>query len=81
MPGGVPWTKDQALSVREALGAYTTGVASQLANPELLGSLEPGQPAEFVVLSHNPFELKDQELFAMRILGTNAKARPFTKSN
>jgi predicted amidohydrolase YtcJ len=81
LPGGVPWTKDQALTAREALNAYTTGVASQLANPELLGSLDLGQPAEFVVLSHNPFELSDEDLFQIRVLGTNAKGRPFIKSN
>jgi predicted amidohydrolase YtcJ len=79
LPGGESWIKEQALTVREALNAYTSGVTAQLAKPELSGTLETGQPAEFVVLSGNPFDLHDREIFELNVVATNSLGNPFTK--
>jgi predicted amidohydrolase YtcJ len=81
LPGGNSWTKDQALTIRESLNAYTSGVCAQLSKPAMSGTLEEGQPAEFVVLTENPFELKAQGLFKLIVLATNTKSNPFTKLN
>jgi predicted amidohydrolase YtcJ len=81
LPGGTSWSKDQALTIGEALSAYTTGVAAQLCKPGILGSLEAGQPAEFIVLNINPFELTEAELFELRVVGMNSTGQTFTKTN
>jgi predicted amidohydrolase YtcJ len=80
-PGGKSWTKQQALSIREALTAYTSGVSSQLSISDNFGTLQDGQHAEFVVLSANPFETSDQQLFDLKVLGTSTRANPLTKTN
>ena len=79
LPGGESWVKEQALTVREALKSYTSGVAAQLAKPELSGTLEAGQAAEFVVLSGNPFDLKDQGIFGLSVVAANTLRSPLTK--
>jgi predicted amidohydrolase YtcJ len=79
LPGGNSWIKEQALTIREALAAYTSGVAAQLSKTGLSGTLEDGQAAEFIVLSRNPFELNDQEIFEVRVVATNSVGTPFTK--
>lgn len=79
LPGGESWMKEQALTVREALTAYTSGVAAQFARPGLTGTLEDDQPAEFVVLSGNPFDLNDQGIFGLNVVAANSMRSPLTK--
>lgn len=79
LPGGESWMKEQALTVREALTAYTSGVAVQFARPGLTGTLEDDQPAEFVVLSGNPFDLNDQGIFGLNVVAANSMRSPLTK--
>lgn len=81
LPGGVSWTKHQALTTREALVAYTSGVCQQLAESRRTGTLETGQPAEFVVLSANPFEISEPELFGLRVLATSLNRVPLLEVN
>lgn len=79
LPGGESWMKEQALTVREALTAYTSGVAAQFARPGLTGTLEDDQPAEFIVLSGNPFDLNDQGIFGLNVVAANSMRSPLTK--
>ena len=48
-PGG--WMADQRLSREEALRSFTLGAAYAAHVEPMLGSLEPGKLADFVVLS------------------------------
>jgi predicted amidohydrolase YtcJ len=77
LPEGKPWMKSQALSVAEALRAYTSGVCAQFGHAAT-GTLEAGQPGEFVVLSHDPFNLDDANLFELTVLATSSAAQPLT---
>ena len=79
LPGGSSWTKHQAVTVAEALISYTSAVLSQIAHPQRTGTLNDGQPAEFVVLSSNPFELAESELFELRVTDTSTPANPLTQ--
>ena len=79
LPGGTPWSKEQALTVAEALSAYTSGSAKQVSNSSRQGLLTAGSPAEFVVLSANPFEVAEQELFDIRVIGINLPNEPLTE--
>jgi predicted amidohydrolase YtcJ len=71
LPGGSSWTLEQALTVRESLNAYTNGVARQLSGSTHQGTLFDSQPAEFVVLSANPFELPKSQLFDLKVIQVN----------
>jgi predicted amidohydrolase YtcJ len=76
LPGGRSWSIEQALTVREALCAYTSGVAAQLSNSTETGTLFNGDTAEFVLLNANPFELHGQDLFDLRVVATSTPDAP-----
>ncbi|MCX8528833.1 MAG: amidohydrolase, partial [Rhodoluna sp.] len=79
LQGGPGWSLGQALNIGEALAAYTSGSASQISCGQRNGLLKAGSPAEFVILSANPFVLESQALFDLQVIGTSSKSRPFTK--
>jgi len=62
-------TPDEALSLEEALHAYTAGSAEVLME-EGLGSLEEGKLADFVVVSDDPFEVGEKDLRRIKVLET-----------
>ncbi len=76
LPGGRGWALDQALSVREALNAYTAGVALQVSNGVRTGTIFVDEPAEFLVLSRNPLAVSPEQLFDIQILGVNTSRNP-----
>jgi predicted amidohydrolase YtcJ len=76
LPGGESWIKEQALNVREALTAYTSGVSAQLSKTGLAGTLEAGQSAEFVVLSGNPLSSEDSALFDISVVDVSTMLTP-----
>ena len=76
LPGGASWAKEQALGVAEALTAYTVGSVRQISNSTRHGRLVVGEAAEFVVLSANPFEVGEKELFGIRVVGVNLPNEP-----
>src|SRR5881628_1372464 len=61
---------DEAMSVAEALEAYTLGAARAAGIDAVAGSLEPGKRADLLVLSSNPLACAPTELPAIRILET-----------
>jgi predicted amidohydrolase YtcJ len=67
LPGGASWTIEQAVPVKEALNAYTNGVAAQLSNSARSGTLFPGDRAEFITLSQSPFEVPAARLFEIEV--------------
>jgi predicted amidohydrolase YtcJ len=70
LPGQPGWALSQAISIREALSSYTSGVKQQLYPFGGLGLLTDGECAEFVVLNINPFTASKSELFELRVLET-----------
>src|SRR5437867_851420 len=60
----------EAMSVAEALEAYTLGAARAAGIDAVAGSLEPGKRADLLVLSSNPLACAPTELPAIRILET-----------
>ncbi|MFI6166437.1 amidohydrolase [Nocardia sp. NPDC051052] len=55
-PGG--WRHDQAMTVTEAFRAYTLHAAYAAHQEQVLGSLEPGKHADFILVDQNPFALE-----------------------
>lgn len=60
---------EQALTVAEALRAYTVGGAVACGDSER-GALKPGQRADLAVLSQNPLDLHPEALHEVRVLET-----------
>ena len=51
----------EAITVKEAIAMYTSEAAHVLGCGEDVGSLEAGKRADFILLSKNPFDLKQGE--------------------
>ncbi|SHN38160.1 amidohydrolase [Cryptosporangium aurantiacum] len=61
---GVLWP-EQAITVGEAVAAYTTGPAQAMGLDDVTGRLAPGLSADFVVLDRDPFAVPAAELSAV----------------
>lgn len=61
---------DQAISVHEALHAYTRGGAEALGLGERIGSIEAGKSADFVVIDRDPYQVPAGDLAETRTLAT-----------
>ncbi len=63
-------TPDEALTLEEALHAYTHGSAYILGEEDELGTLEEGKFADFIIVDRDPFEVEEKELRSIRVLAT-----------
>ncbi|MFI6166247.1 amidohydrolase [Nocardia sp. NPDC051052] len=67
---------EQALTVTEALRAYTIGVARASGLGAVAGSLAPGKSADFTVLDRDPFAIDPTELVDAKSVATWFAGRP-----
>ena len=67
-PGG--WHPNEKMTVDEALLAYTASVAYAGFQEDVLGTLEVGKLADFVVLSHDLFEIEPEDIKNTGVLRT-----------
>jgi predicted amidohydrolase YtcJ len=58
---GTLWL-EQAISLDEAIAAYTTAAAEAMGLADIAGSLEVGKSADFIVLNSNPYEIPTELL-------------------
>ena len=70
------WLMHEALTLDEALAAYTSGVAYQSFAEKEWGSLDPGMSANFVLVAQNPWTLPIDRLSSLRIEGTYLRGEP-----
>ncbi|WP_218139159.1 amidohydrolase [Propionibacterium cyclohexanicum] len=61
---------EQAISVDEAIGAYTLGAARVIGLDAFTGSLEVGKSADFVVLDQDPWDIPPAELARIQVQST-----------
>ncbi len=64
------WVPEQRVQFGEALAAYTVGAAYAGFAEAFSGTLEPGKPADLVILSANPFETEAEAVDALRVEAT-----------
>ena len=69
-PNRTSWLPDQALTVAEALWAYTMGAAYAGGQEQHQGSLEPGKLADMVVLGEDPFTVPPDRLAGAPVVAT-----------
>jgi predicted amidohydrolase YtcJ len=69
-PDRTAWLPDQALTVSEALWAYTMGAAYAGGQEQHQGSLEPGKLADMVVLGEDPFTVPPDRLAGAPVVAT-----------
>ena len=64
------WYPDERLTVEQSLKAYTYGVAFAGFQNDILGTLEVGKLADFVILSNDLFKIPPQEIKNVGVLRT-----------
>jgi predicted amidohydrolase YtcJ len=69
-PDRPAWLAEQALTLRQALWAYTVGAAYAGGQEAHQGSLTPGRLADFVVLAQDPFMLPAERLAGAEVAAT-----------
>lgn len=69
-PEQTPWLPEQALTLQQALHAYTIGAAYAGGQEAHQGSLTPGKLADLVVLAENPFTLPAEQLAGAEVAAT-----------
>lgn len=69
-PSESPWLPDQALTLRDALYAYTAGAAFAGGQEDRQGSLTPGKLADLVVLAEDPFTLPPERIAGAEVAAT-----------
>ncbi len=68
--GGETLGSPQKVSLEQALQMFTSNAAQIMEHRALVGSLEPGMLADFVVTETNPFEVPVGEIHKTRVLMT-----------
>ena len=67
-PGG--WHPDQAMTVTEALRAFTLDAAYAQHAEKTLGTLEPGKWADFILVDRDIFEIAPSEIWSTQVIET-----------
>jgi predicted amidohydrolase YtcJ len=67
---GAPFNADEAVTIEQALRAYTYGSAYASKAEHLKGTIEPGKLADFVVLSEDPTAVSPDRIAGLQVLAT-----------
>jgi predicted amidohydrolase YtcJ len=69
-PGRAAWYPEEAISLQEAVRAYTAGAAFAAGTEAWQGTLHPGKVADFIVLDRDPYAGPVEDLLHVRVLAT-----------
>ena len=68
--GKGPYREDQAVSVYDALYAYTAEGAFVSGDEEIRGKIKSGMEADFIILDRDLFEIEEKEILDAKVLET-----------
>ncbi|HQW76211.1 MAG TPA: amidohydrolase [Dokdonella sp.] len=77
-PGG--WYPKQAMSVTEALRAFTLDAAYAAHQEDTQGTLEPGKWADFILVDQDIFKIDPAKIWKTRVLQTWVAGKPVYQS-
>ena len=63
----LPWSPEESIELEESWSFYTESVAYQNFREELVGSIEVGMRADFIVLDENPFDMDVKSIHTLKI--------------
>jgi predicted amidohydrolase YtcJ len=69
MPVG-GWYPNESLSLKEAFRCFTLDAAWAANQDDVLGSLEPGKWADFIVIDHDLFRMNEHDIYKVKVLQT-----------
>lgn len=69
------WIPHEAITMEQALEAYTANVAKQGFMEHEMGTLEAGKSADFILLPHNPLSMDPHDVSSMSVLKTYRKGK------
>lgn len=70
------WYAHEAMTLEQALRAFTLDAAYAAGQEKILGSLEPGKWADFIVLDQDPFAVDSANLWRADVLATYVAGEP-----
>jgi len=74
-PQELGWLLDEALTIEEALAAYSSGVAYQAFAEQEWGSLRTGMSANFIVLQNDPRRMNIEQVSELQLDATYLRGR------
>jgi hypothetical protein len=71
-----PWYPEEALTLEQALRAYTVGAAFASGEEGIKGKLAPGNLADFIVIDRDVMQESPEELLQVKVLATIIGGHP-----
>ena len=68
--GSGPYLPEQAVSMYDALYAYTAEGAYVSGDEDIRGKIVPGMEADFIILDRDLFEIPEEEILEAKVLET-----------
>jgi predicted amidohydrolase YtcJ len=64
------WYPEHRITAEEAFYAYTAGAAYAAHQEDVIGTLEPGKKADFILTDRDPFSIDPEEWLTLQVLET-----------